>query len=89
MASTGVNIIGCQCPYWSSFTGLSFFFQGQPLLSSFSYTFHNFLGDNFIKILSAFGYFCVLYLPIGYFLVWRRFSIYAGQITFYLICFLF
>ena len=82
MASTGVNIIGSQCPYWSSFTGLSFFFQGQPLLSSFSYTFHNFFGDTFIKILSAFGYFCILYLPIGYFLVWRRFSIYSGQITF-------
>ena len=82
MASTGINIIGSQCPYWSSFNGLSFFFQGQPLLSSFSYSFHNYLGDTFSKILSAFGYFCILYLPIGYFLVWRRFSIYSGQITF-------
>ena len=82
MISTGVNIIGSQCPYWTSFNGLSFFFQGQPLLSSFSYTFHKNLGDTFNKILSAFGYFCILYLPIGYFLVWRRFSIYSGQITF-------
>ena len=82
MVSTGINIIGAQCPYWSSFNGLSFFFQGQYLLSSNSFFFHNNLGDNFKKILSAFGYFCILYLPIGYFLVWRRFSIYAGQITF-------
>ena len=83
MISTGINIIGAQCPYWSSFNGLSFFFQGQYLLSSNSFFFHNNLGDNFKKILSAFGYFCILYLPIGYFLVWRRFSIYAGQITFF------
>ena len=82
MESTGINIIGAQCPYWSSFNGLSFFFQGQNLLSSYSYFFHNNLNDNFKKILSAFGYFCILYLPIGYFLIWRRFSIYAGQITF-------
>ena len=82
MVSTGINIIGSQCPYWTSFTGLSFFFQGQPLLSSLSYFFHYHLGDTFKKILSAFGYFCVLYLPLGYFLVWRRFSIYSGQITF-------
>ena len=82
MFSTGINIIGAQCPYWSSFSGLSFFFQGQPLLSSLSYFFHAKLNDNFNKILSAFGYFCILYLPAGYFLVWRRFSIYAGQITF-------
>ena len=82
MVSTGINIIGSQCPYWTSFTGLSFFFQGQPLLSSFSYFFKKILNDNFSKILSAFGYFCILYLPIGYFLVWRRFSIYTGQITF-------
>ena len=82
MVSTGINIIGSECSYWSSFNGLSFFFQGQNLLSSNSYFFHNNLGDNFQKILSAFGYFCILYLPIGYFLVWRRFSIYAGQITF-------
>lgn len=81
MESTGINIIGAQCPYWSSFNGLSFFFQGQNLLSSYSYFFHN-INDNFKKILSAFGYFSILYLPIGYFLVWRRFSIYAGQITF-------
>ena len=83
MISTGINIIGAQCPYWSSFNGLSFFFQGQYLLSSNSFFFHNNLGDNFKKILSAFGYFCILYLPIGYFLIWRRFSIYAGQITFF------
>lgn len=82
MLSTGINIIGSQCPYWTSFNGLSFFFQGQPLLSSLSYSFHKYLGDTFNKILSAFGYFCVLYLPIGYFLIWRRFSIYSGQITF-------
>ena len=82
MESTGINMIGAQCPYWSSFNGLSFFFQGQNLLSSYSYFFHNNLNDNFKKILSAFGYFCILYLPIGYFLIWRRFSIYAGQITF-------
>ena len=82
MVSTGINIIGSQCPYWTSFNGLSFFFQGQNLLSSNSYFFHNFLSDNAKKIISAFGYFCILYLPIGYFLVWRRFSIFAGQITF-------
>ena len=34
MVSTGINIVGSQCPYWTSFTGLSFFFQGQILLSS-------------------------------------------------------
>lgn len=82
MVSTGINIIGSQCPYWTSFNGLSFFFQGQPLLSSLSFYFHCYLSDNVTKILSAFGYFCILYLPLGYFLVWRRFSIYAGQITF-------
>jgi ABC-type multidrug transport system fused ATPase/permease subunit len=82
MVSTGINIIGSQCPYWTSFIGLSFFFQGQPLLSSLSFYFHYYLSDNATKILSAFGYFCILYLPLGYFLVWRRFSIYAGQITF-------
>ena len=82
MVSTGINIIGSQCPYWTSFNGLSFFFQGQPLLSSLSYFFHYHLGDTFKKILSAFGYFCILYLPLGYFLIWRRFSIYSGQITF-------
>ena len=82
MISTGINIIGSQCPYWTSFNGLSFFFQGQPLLSSFSFYFHYYLGDTFTKILSAFGYFCILYLPIGYFLIWRRFSIYSGEITF-------
>ncbi len=82
MVSTGINIVGSQCPYWTSFTGLSFFFQGQILLSSNSYFFHNYLSDNTKKILSAFGYFCILYLPSGYFLIWRRFAIYAGQITF-------
>ena len=82
MVSTGINIIGSQCPYWTSFTGLSFYFQGQPLLSNLSYFLHIKLNDTFIKILSAFGYFCILYLPVGYFLIWRRFSIYAGQITF-------
>ena len=82
MISTGINIIGSQCPYWNSFTGLTFFFQEQPILSSLSFFFNNNLGDTFSKILSAFGYFCILYLPLGYFLVWRRFSIYAGQITF-------
>ena len=82
MVSTGINIIGSECPYWTSFNGLSFFFQGQSLLSKDSYFFHNNLSDNAKKIVSAFGYFCILYLPIGYFLVWRRFSIYAGQLTF-------
>ena len=82
MISTGINIIGSLCPYWTSFNGLSFFFQGQNLLSKNSYFFHTYLSDNVKKIISAFGYFCVLYLPIGYFLVWRRFSIYAGQLTF-------
>ena len=82
MVSTGINIIGSECPYWTSFNGLSFFFQGQGLLSKNSYFFHNNLSDNAKKIISAFGYFCILYLPIGYFLVWRRFSIYAGQLTF-------
>ena len=82
MVSTGVNIIGSLCPYWTSFNGLSFFFQGQNLLSKNSYFFHTFLSDNVKKIISAFGYFCLLYLPIGYFLFWRRISIYAGQITF-------
>ena len=82
MISTGINIIGSLCPYWTSFSGLNFFFQGQPLLSSFSYFLNFCLGETAKKILSAFGYFCVLYLPLGYFLVWRRFSIYAGEITF-------
>ena len=82
MVSTGINIIGSECPYWTSFNGLSFFFQGQKLLSSNSFFLHYYLGDNVKKIISAFGYFCILYLPIGYFLIWRRFSIYTGQITF-------
>jgi ABC-type multidrug transport system fused ATPase/permease subunit len=82
MVSTGINIIGSQCPYWTSFTGLSFYFQGQPLLSNLSYFLYIKLNDIFIKILSAFGYFCIFYLPVGYFLIWRRFSIYSGEITF-------
>ena len=82
MLSTVINIIGSLCPYWTSFTGLTFFFQEQPILSSLSFYFHNNLSDTFNKILSAFGYFCILYLPLGYFLIWRRFSIYSGQITF-------
>ena len=57
MVSTGINIIGSECSYWSSFNGLSFFFQGQNLLSSNSYFFHNNLSDNAKKIVSAF-YLC-------------------------------
>ena len=87
MISSGINIIGSLCPYWTSFNGLNFFFLGQPLLSSYSYFFNFCLGETAKKILSAFGYFCVLYLPLGYFLVWRRFSIYAGEITFLFNCF--
>jgi hypothetical protein len=82
MVSTGINILGSQYPDWTTFNGLSFFFQGQLLLSSLSFYFHNYLSDNATKILSAFGYFCILYLPFGNFLIWRRFSIYRGQITF-------
>ncbi len=89
MVSTGINLIGSQCPYWNSFTGLNFFFLGQPLLNNLSLLFHFNLKETFKKIISAFGYFTLLYLPIGYFLVWRRFSIYAGQITFLFNFFLF
>jgi hypothetical protein len=63
MVSTGINILGSQYPDWTTFNGLSFFFQGQLLLSSLSFYFHNYLSDNATKILSAFGYFCILYLP--------------------------
>jgi len=65
MVSTGINIIGSECPYWTSFNGLSFFFQGQSLLSKNSYFFHNNLSDNAKKIVSAFGYFCILYLKFS------------------------
>ena len=82
MISTGINIITSKCNYWNSFNGLNFFFEGQPLLSSFSHFFHSFLNSKYKRIISAFGYFCLIYLPFGYFLIWRRFSIFAGQITF-------
>ena len=82
MISTGINIISSKCSYWNSFNGLNFFFEGQPLLSSFSYFFHSFLNSKMKRIISAFGYFCLIYLPFGYFLIWRRFNIFAGQITF-------
>ena len=82
MISTGINILSSKCIYWNSFNGLNYFFEGQPLLSSFSYFFYSYINSRIKKIISAFGYFCMLYLPFGYFLVWRRFSIYAGQITF-------
>ena len=75
------NILASGCPYWLSFTGLNFFFQSQPLLSSFSYTAHS-LPDGIKKILSAFGYFIMEYMPFAYFLIWRRFNIFAGQLTF-------
>ena len=39
MISTGINIISSKCNYWNSFNGLNFFFEGQPLLSSYSYFF--------------------------------------------------
>ena len=83
MISTGINIISSKCDYWNSFNGLNYFFEGQPLLSSYSYIFHNYLSDKAKKIISAFAYFCLIYLPFGYFLVLRRFSIYSGQITFF------
>ena len=82
MISSGINILSSKCDYWNSFNGLHFFFEGQPLLSSYSYFFHSYLSHKIKRIISAFGYFCMIYLPLGYFLVWRRFSIYAGQITF-------
>ena len=82
MISTGINIISSKCNYWNSFNGLNFFFEGQPLLSSYSYFFQASISPKIKKIISALGYFCMIYLPFGYFLVWRRFSIYAGQITF-------
>ena len=82
MISSGLNIFTSKCDYWKTFSGLDFFFEGQPLLSSFSYYFHSYLSTKLKKILTAFGFFCMVYLPFGYFLVWRRFSIYAGQITF-------
>lgn len=82
MISSGINILSSKCNYWNSFNGLDFFFEGQPLLSSYSYFFHSYLSTKIKRIISAFGYFCMMYLPFGYFLVWRRFSIYAGQITF-------
>jgi ABC-type multidrug transport system fused ATPase/permease subunit len=82
MISSGINILSSKCNYWNSFNGLNFFFEGQPLLSSYSFFFHSYLSIKIKRIISAFGYFCMIYLPIGYFLVWRRFSIYAGQITF-------
>ena len=83
MISTGINIISSKCDYWNSFNGLNYFFEGQPLLSSYSFFFHTYLNSKTKKLISAFGYFCLIYLPFGYFLVWRRFSIYAGQITFF------
>ena len=82
MISTGINIITSKCSYWNSFTGLNFFFEEQPLLSPFSFYFHINIGEKIKRVLNAFGYYCLLYMPFGYFLVWRRFSIYAGQITF-------
>ena len=82
MISSGLNIFTSKCDYWKSFNGLDFFFEGQPLLSPLSYFFHSHLSTKLKKIMTAFGYFCMVYLPFGYFLFWRRFSIYAGQITF-------
>ena len=82
MISSGLNIFTSKCDYWKSFNGLDFFFEGQPLLSPLSYSFHSYLSTKLKKIMTAFGYFCMVYLPFGYFLFWRRFSIYAGQITF-------
>ena len=82
MISTGINIISSKCDYWNSFNGLIYFFESQPLLSSYSYIFHIYLSDKIKKIINAFIFFCLLYLPFGYFLIWRRFSIYSGQITF-------
>ena len=82
MISNGINSISSKCNYWNSFNGLNFFFEGQPLLSSYSYFFQANISPKIKKIISALGYFCMIYLPFGYFLVWRRFSIYAGQITF-------
>ena len=82
IVSIGIYILGSQYPDWTTFNGLSFFFQGQLSLSSLSFYFHNYLSDNATKILSAFGYFCILYLPVENFSIWTRFSIYAGQITF-------
>ena len=82
MISSGLNIFTSKCDYWKTFNGLDFFFEEQPLLSPLSYSFHSYLSNKLKKILTAFGYFCMVYLPFGYFLYWRRFSIYAGQITF-------
>lgn len=75
------NILASGCPYWLSFSGLNFYFQSQPLLSSLSYTAHN-LPDGIKKVLSSYGYFILEYIPFGYFLIWRRINIFAGELTF-------
>ena len=82
MLSTGINIIGSKSPFWLSFNGLNYFFEALAVPTPLSYIFHYSLKDKFKKIISAFCYFILLYIPFGYFLVWRRICIYAGQITF-------
>ena len=82
MICIGINIMLSDCPYWLSFNGFNFFFQSQPLLSNLSYYAH-FFSNPIKKSLSAWMFFCVLYLPFAYFLIWRRFNIFSGQITFF------
>ena len=77
---TGINLITSECPYWLSFNGLNFFFQNQHLLSGFSYVGY-LLDERFKKAITAFIYFFLFYIPFGYFLIWRRFNIFCGQIT--------
>ena len=81
MFCTGINIMLSDCPYWLSFNGFNFYFQSQYLLSNFSF-FGHFLPVPIKKSLSAWMFFCILYLPFGYFLIWRRFNIFSGQLTF-------
>ena len=64
MISSGINILSSKCNYWNSFNGLNFFFEGQLLLSSYSSFFHSYLSIKIKRIISAFGYFCMIYLPL-------------------------
>ena len=81
MFCIGSNILGSNCSYWLSFNGLNFYFQSQASLTGLSYYMHN-IPDGMKKLMSGFVYFVFEYLPLGYFLIWRRINIYVGQITF-------
>lgn len=78
--SIGMHIFGSKCPYWLSINGLNFYFQSLPLPNNFGVLMHN-SSDGIKKLISALGYFIILDLPFAYFLVWRRFNIFAGQLT--------